>query len=50
MITGGVKLEDVKATFSDGALEVSVPLPARPEANVGKVPIEEPKQTAKSAA
>ena len=24
----GVKLEDVKATFSDGVLEVSVPLPA----------------------
>ena len=46
----GVKLEDVKATFSEGVLEVSVPLPARPEANVRKVQIEEPKKTAKSAA
>ena len=46
----GVKFEDVKATFSDGVLEVSVPLPARPEANVRKVQIEEPKKAAKSAA
>jgi HSP20 family protein len=46
----GVKLEDVKATFSDGVLEVSVPLPARPEASVRKVQIEEPKTAAKSAA
>jgi HSP20 family protein len=46
----GVKLEDVKATFSDGVLEVSVPLPARAETNVRKVQIEEPKKTAKSAA
>jgi HSP20 family protein len=46
----GVKLEDVKATFSEGVLEVSVPLPARPEANVRKVQIEEPKKTTKSAA
>jgi HSP20 family protein len=46
----GVKLDEVKATFADGVLEVSVPLPARPEANVRKVQIEEPKKTAKSAA
>ena len=46
----GVKLEDVKATFADGVLEVSVPLPAKPEANVRKVQIEEPKPAAKSAA
>ena len=46
----GVKLEDVKATFSDGVLEVSVPLPARPEANARKVEIEEPKKAAKNAA
>lgn len=46
----GVKLEDVKATFADGVLEVSVPLPARPKANVRKVQIEEPKETATSAA
>ena len=46
----GVKLEDVKATFSDGVLEVSVPVPAKPEANVRKVQIEKPKKAAKSAA
>ena len=45
-----VKLEDVKATFADGVLEVSVLLPARPEANVKRVQIEEPKKAAKSAA
>jgi HSP20 family protein len=46
----GVKLEDVKATFADGVLEVSVPLPAKPETTVRKVQIEEPKTAAKSAA
>jgi HSP20 family protein len=46
----GVKLEDVKATFSDGVLEVSVPLPARPKMAVRKVRIEEPVRTSKSAA
>lgn len=46
----GVKLEDVKATFTDGVLEVSVPLPARPEANVRKVEIEEPAKATKTAA
>jgi HSP20 family protein len=46
----GVKLEDVKATFADGVLEVSVPLPANPEAAVRKVQIEEPKKVATSAA
>jgi HSP20 family protein len=46
----GVKLEDVKATFSNGVLEVSVPLPARPRANVRSVQIEEPDKAAKSAA
>jgi HSP20 family protein len=46
----GVKLDDVKATFSDGVLEVSVPLPAKPESTVRKVQIEEPKTAAKSAA
>jgi HSP20 family protein len=45
-----VKLEDVKATFADGVLEVSVPLPARPEASVRKVQIEEPAKAAKGAA
>jgi HSP20 family protein len=37
----GVKVEDVKATFSDGVLEVSVPLPAKPEAKVRKVEIQD---------
>jgi HSP20 family protein len=46
----GVKPEDVKATFSDGVLEVSIPLPARPEAKATKVRIEEPVKSAKSAA
>ena len=38
----GVKLEDVKATFADGVVEVSVPLPARAEPTVRKVEIQEP--------
>jgi HSP20 family protein len=46
----GVKLEDVKATFSDGVLEVSVPLPAKPEAKVRKVEIQEATKAAKTAA
>jgi HSP20 family protein len=46
----GVKLEDVKATFADGVLEVSVPLPARPEAAVRTVEIQEPAKAAKTAA
>jgi HSP20 family protein len=46
----GVKPEDIKATFADGVLEVSVPLPAKPQTNVRKVQIEEPKPAAKSAA
>jgi HSP20 family protein len=46
----GVKLEDVKATFADGVLEVSVPLPARPESRARKVEIQEPAKATKSAA
>ena len=45
----GVKLEDVKATFADGVLEVSVPLPAKAKATVRKVNVEEPVK-AKAAA
>ena len=37
----GVKLEDIKATFADGVLEVSVPLPAKPEAKARKVEVQE---------
>lgn len=46
----GVKLDDVKATFADGVLEVSVPLPARPEAKVRKIEIQEPVKATKTAA
>ncbi len=45
----GVKLEDVKATFDNGVLEVTVPLPALAETKPQKVQIEEPKP-AKTAA
>ena len=45
----GAKVDDVKATFTDGVLEVSVLLPARPEAKVRKVEIQESK-AAKTAA
>src|SRR5512138_1854119 len=38
----GAKVEDVKATFIDGVLEVSVPLPAKPEAKARSVEIQEP--------
>ena len=46
----GVKLEDVKATFADGVLEVSVPLPSQPEAKVRKVEVQEPAPSGKAAA
>lgn len=45
----GVKLEDVNATFADGVLEVSVPLPNKPEAKVRKVDIQEPAKSGKAA-
>ena len=45
----GVKFEDVKATFTDGVLEVSVPLPVKAEAKVHKVDIQEPVKAAKAA-
>jgi HSP20 family protein len=37
----GVKAEDVKATFTNGVLEVIVPLPASAAANGTKIPIQE---------
>lgn len=46
----GVTLEDIKATFADGVLEVTVPLPARPQAAVRKVEIQEPAKRVKTAA
>ncbi|MGH9258019.1 MAG: Hsp20/alpha crystallin family protein [Vicinamibacterales bacterium] len=42
-----VKFDDVKATFADGVLEVSVPLPVKAEAKPRSVVIEE--HTAKAA-
>lgn len=45
----GVTFEDIQATFSDGVLEVSVPLPARAETKVRKIEIREPSKTAKAA-
>lgn len=45
----GVKLDDVKATFADGVLEVSVPLPAPAAVNVRKVRIDEPQPAAAAA-
>jgi HSP20 family protein len=38
----GVRVEDVKATFADGILEVSVPLPVAARPDVRKVQIEAP--------
>ena len=46
----GVKLEDVKATFADGVLEVSVPMPATPASKVLKVEVKEAPKVAKTAA
>ena len=46
----GVKLEDVKATFADGVLEVSVPLPSKPEAKVRRVDIADAPKVSKTAA
>lgn len=45
----GARVEDVKATFTDGVLEVSVPLQARPATKARKVEIQEAK-AAKTAA
>jgi HSP20 family protein len=46
----GAKVDDVKATFTDGVLEVSVPLPAKAEAKVRKVEIQESAKAGKAAA
>lgn len=45
----GVKADDVKATFSNGVLEVTVPLPAAEKSNGRKIPIQDA-ASAKSAA
>jgi HSP20 family molecular chaperone IbpA len=44
-----VKFEDVKATFTDGVLEVSVPLTAKMEPKPRNIEIEEPAKAAKAA-
>jgi HSP20 family protein len=46
----GVKLDEVKATFDNGVLEVSVPLPAVTAAPVRQVAIQEPAKAARPAA
>jgi HSP20 family protein len=46
----GVKLEDVKATFADGVLEVSIPLPVQAPSKVRKVEIQETPKAVKTAA
>jgi HSP20 family protein len=46
----GAKLEDVKATFAEGVLEVSVPLPAKVQEKPRTVQVEDAAKPAKSAA
>ena len=46
----GAKLEDVKATFAEGVLEVSVPLPAKAQEKPRIVQIEDAAKPAKGAA
>jgi HSP20 family protein len=47
----GVKLEDVQATFADGVLEVSIPLPPAQQAKSRTVEVKEaPKPATKTAA
>lgn len=46
----GAKLEDVKATFADGVLEVSLPLPAAAAPDVRKIQIEDAPSSQKPAA
>lgn len=44
-----VRFEDVKATFADGVLEITVPLPAKVEPAPRNIQIEEPPKTTKAA-
>ena len=46
----GAKVEDVKAMFIDGVLEVTVPLPAKAETKARTVDIQEPTTATKTAA
>ena len=45
----GVKFEDVKATFTDGVLEVTAPLPPAADTTVHKIDIEETPKAVKAA-
>jgi HSP20 family protein len=45
----GVTLEDVQATFADGVLQVSVPLPTTPKAETRKVEIKDAEKPTKAA-
>jgi HSP20 family protein len=45
----GVTFDEVKATFADGVLEVSVPLPVKEEAKAPKVEVQEAPKAAKAA-
>ncbi len=44
----GVKFEDVKATFTDGVLEVSIPLPVKAEPKAFKVDVKEAPKAVKA--
>ena len=46
----GATLEDVKATFANGVLEVSVPIAPKAENKARVIKVEEPAAAAKSAA
>ena len=46
----GAKVDDVQATFDNGVLEVSVPLPVATATPVRQVAIQEPAKAAKPAA
>jgi HSP20 family protein len=48
-LPAGVKFEEVKATFADGVLEVTVPLPAKPEPAARRVEIQGEEKPAKAA-
>ena len=49
-LPAAAKLEDVKATFANGVLEVSVPLPARAQAAPRAVHIDDAETPAKGSA
>jgi len=46
----GITVEDITATFADGVLEVSVPLPIKAEARPRRIEIHEPPKATKAAA